>query len=112
MTWIAYKDRVYRLTAVTMGTGKNYLGRAQNTARSFRPLTREECASIQQSYLRLVTARGGENLSELGERSGNAWTPVYTGVINDLRPGAGLEEGRLVKIAVPEPYRSRNGCRP
>jgi predicted Zn-dependent protease len=105
LTWIAYQDRVYRLTAIARrGEGREFIGRARNSARSFRPLTVEERASIRERRLRLVTARAGETLHQLGERSGNQADLRLLAVVNDVTSTAPLPKGLLVKIAHPEPY--------
>jgi predicted Zn-dependent protease len=113
ITWIAYGDKVYRLTAVgRKGSGNAFTGRAQNTARSFRPLTAEECAAVREQVVRVVPAEAGEDLAALGERTGNGWDVPLTGVQNDIPTGRALEAGEPVKTARAEPYRTENGCQP
>jgi predicted Zn-dependent protease len=108
LTWIAHEGRIYRLTAIAPpGIGQKYLGRAQNTARSFRSLTPEERASITERRLRSVEAREGETLAELSRRSGNGLGTYLTAVANDLDERARLRAGTLVKIAREEPYTPR-----
>ena len=105
LTWIAHQDRVYRLTAVALaGEGKDYIGRARNTARSFRPLTKQEKDSIRERRLRLVRVKQGETLDALGERSGNLADLHLLAVVNDVTSTGPLPAGRLVKIARSEPY--------
>jgi predicted Zn-dependent protease len=105
VTWIEDRGRVYRLTGIApQGVGQKYLGRAQNTARTFRPLTPEERASIRERRLRRAEAREGESLAELAARSGNALGLQLLAVANDLDPRAPLRAGTLVKIARAEPY--------
>ena len=55
----------------------------------------------------MIEARDGESLAQLGERTGNRWTPEYTALINDLTVDQALEAGALVKIARREQYRPR-----
>jgi predicted Zn-dependent protease len=76
-------------------------------ARSFRAITPEERDAIQVERLRVVPALPGEDLAALGRRTGNAWDPARTAVLNGLLPGATIPPGRLVKIVVSEPYRGR-----
>jgi predicted Zn-dependent protease len=105
LTWIAHGGRVYRLTAMApRGVGKKYIGRARNAARSFRPLTAEERASIKERRLRLVKARDGETLNQLAKRSGNEADVTLLAVANDVTSTGRLPGGRVVKIARPEPY--------
>ncbi len=111
VTWIAYDGLVYRFTAVApAGTGRGYIGRAQNAARSFRPLTPEECKSIEETRLRVVKARKGEGLAGLSERTGNVWSVPRTGIMNDHVSSAPLANDQLIKIARTEPYRPKKGC--
>jgi predicted Zn-dependent protease len=74
------------------------------TARSFRPLTEAERASIQATRLRVVTARPGEGLAELGRRTGNAWDPSSTAVYNGIFVDHRFEGGELVKVVKVEAY--------
>ncbi len=105
LTWIAHGGRVYRLTAIARaGEGRDYIGRARNTARSFRPLTAQERASIRERRLRLATAREGETLDELTRRSGSDADLTLLAVANDVTSTGRLPAGRLLKIVVPEPY--------
>jgi predicted Zn-dependent protease len=76
-----------------------------NVARSFRPLSGELRDSIEETRLRIVEARGGESLADLSTRTGNAWSVNHTAVVNDLFATDTLEAGRLVKVAIAEPYR-------
>ena len=105
LTWIAHGGRVYRLTAIAgSGESRDYLGRARNTARSFRPLTAQERASIRERRLRLATARPGETLGELSKRSGSEANLTLLAVANDVTSTGPLPAGRLLKIVRSEPY--------
>ena len=61
--------------------------------------------SIAALRIRIVEARDGENLTQLGERTDNRWTPAYTALINDLTVDGKLKAGTLVKIAKQERYK-------
>jgi predicted Zn-dependent protease len=74
------------------------------TARSFRPISDEERRSIRVTRLRVETARAGESLVALGQRSGSAWSPAESAVQNALFPDHRFEGGELVKVAREEPY--------
>jgi predicted Zn-dependent protease len=105
VTFIPYGGATWRITAVSPSlTAKKYLGRMLNTARSFRPLTREERSKIQGMRLRLVTARPGEDLIALSRRSGNAWDTSTTAVYNGIFASHRFEGGEPVKTARDEPY--------
>jgi hypothetical protein len=43
-------------------------------------------------------------LAELSQRTHNEWDLTYTAVVNALAPGAPVEPGTLIKVAVREPY--------
>jgi len=77
----------------------------RDTALSMRPLAEGDWESIAALRLRLVEARDGESLAQLGERTGNRWTPKYTALINNLTVGQTMKAGALVKIARREQYR-------
>jgi predicted Zn-dependent protease len=107
VTLFPYRGAMHRITGATPVRLKDqYLGQTRNTARSFRPLTAEERASIQATRLRLATARAGEELAELGRRAGNAWDPSRTAVLNGIFATHRFAGGENVKIARTEPYTS------
>jgi predicted Zn-dependent protease len=103
--WVSYEERLYQLIGLAAAGQDEDLEAIRATARSFRPLTEQERASIPVTRLRLVEARAGESLARLGLRSGNAWSVRETAVMNGLDPDAPLDAGRVVKIAVIEPFR-------
>jgi predicted Zn-dependent protease len=73
------------------------------TARSFRPLDEKE-RQVPVTRLRVATARAGETLASLSQRTGNVWSvndmAVYNGVFADHR----FKGGETVKIARQETY--------
>ncbi len=77
----------------------------RNTALSLRPLAEEDWKSIYALRVRAVEALEDESLGQLGGRTGNRWTVVYTALINDLPVNRRLKAGTLVKIARQEHYR-------
>jgi predicted Zn-dependent protease len=108
LTWIAHEGSIYRLSAAApSAVADRYFGRARSMARSFRTITPEERAAIQVQRLRVVPALPGEDLAALSRRTGNAWDPARTAVLNGLLPDARLDGARLVKIVVSEPYQGR-----
>jgi predicted Zn-dependent protease len=105
LTWIAHGGRVYRLANLVQGVqAARGLSRGDVFTRSFRPLTPEERAGIEVRRLRLATAREGETLAELADRTGNDWDAQRTAIANGLFASARLTAGSLLKIAVWEPY--------
>jgi predicted Zn-dependent protease len=106
LTWIVHPAAIFRVTG--MSPPSRFAERAPaftRAARSFRPLSESERASIRDLRLRIVRARDGERLADLSRRTGNTWTPEETAVANGLQPGARLSGGQPLKIAVEVPYR-------
>lgn len=100
ITWVSHEGQIYRLTALSRGSNApDVMGLASSFARSFRTLRADERAAISGTRVALVEAQAGESLAELGQRTGNQWTPNETAVHNGLVPMTRLEAGRLVKIS-------------
>lgn len=105
VTFLPYRGMTWRITGVSPSSRvREYAGRMLNTTRSFRPLTEEERRSFRSTRLRLATARPGEDLVALGERTGNAWDPANTAVYNGIFVNHRFAGGELVKIAQSQPY--------
>jgi predicted Zn-dependent protease len=105
ITWVVYEGQIYRLTALSRGAGgPDLMALASSFARSFHALGDDERDAISAKELRVVEARVGESLAELGERTGNEWTPNETAVHNGLVATSRLEPGQLVKISKSVPY--------
>ena len=67
---------------------------------------------MQQFCFKFKRAKTGKGvvhrvLESFGQRVGNTWSPAQTAVANALPEGARLEEGQLLKVALPEPYRGQ-----
>ena len=77
----------------------------RNAALSLRPLTEAERGSVTGTRMRIATARQGERLEQLSARTGNAWSPAYTALVNGLDAEAICQQRQLVKIARTEPVR-------
>jgi len=71
---------------------------------SFRPLTASERRAIRETRLRITRARHDETIGDVVRRAGSAWTAAEAAVANEVSPGDPLEGGRLVKVAMTEPY--------
>jgi predicted Zn-dependent protease len=102
--WIAYQDLIYQIISLAP---EHYLPLIRETAISFRPLRDKERASIKEARLRVVPARSGESLSQLSARTRNVWDKKTTAIINGLDEEKPLKKGRLIKIAVEQPYQGR-----
>jgi predicted Zn-dependent protease len=101
--WVRMGSMTYQLVGVGP---ERYRELLRETAMSLRPMTADERRSVTVKRLRLVEARAGETLAELGERASNTWTPAYTAIANGLPETTALEAGQLIKISREEPYRS------
>jgi predicted Zn-dependent protease len=105
LIWIAHGGNVYQLVNLVLGPGaERSFGRGDVFARSFRPLTAADRASIRVRRLRLATALAGEGLAEFSRRTGNDWDAQRTAIANGVFASARLAKGQLLKIAVLEPY--------
>ena len=100
--WVAMAGRTYQLIGLAPEKHRETL---RNAALSLRPLTGVERGAVTGKRLRIVAARPGERLENLGARSGNVWSPAYTALVNGLNAEAVLDEGQQVKIAREEPVR-------
>lgn len=105
LTWIRHPEATFRILGMApQGSFGSYAETFRASATSFGPLDEAARESITEQRLRIVTARGGESLRALGERTGNAWSVEETAVMNGLEPDAALEAGRRVKIATESRY--------
>ena len=100
--WVAMAGRTYQLIGLAPEKHREAL---RNAALSLRPLTEVERGAVTGKRLRIVAARQGERLENLAARTGNAWSPAYTALVNGLNVEVDLPEGQLVKIARVEPLR-------
>jgi predicted Zn-dependent protease len=106
LTWIAHRGAIYRVQgAAPEASFAQYSELFGRTAGSFRPLTPEEVRSITERRLHVTAAREGEDLTQLSSRTGNAWSPGETAVMNGLPEGVRLRAGQPVKVARDRPYR-------
>jgi predicted Zn-dependent protease len=106
--WIAHNGLIYRFTGMT--PPDRYRARAaevESVARSFRPLTPAERASIQEQRLAVARASGGETIPALVSRTGSAWHAEQVAVANGLSVGTRLEQGQPIKISIERPYRGK-----
>jgi predicted Zn-dependent protease len=100
--WVTMAGTTYELTGLAPEKYKDTL---KTAALSLRPLTDTERKAINGNRLRMVAARDGERLEGLGTRTGNAWTPSYTALVNGLSDDTVLTAEQPIKIAHPEPCR-------
>jgi predicted Zn-dependent protease len=102
-TFVAHPRGMFRITGVTSPSNWRYHSTAfERAAGSFRRVSSQERAGIRPVRLRIAEARSGESLADLGQRTGNQWDARETALANGLDPGARLQAGQLVKVAVPD----------
>jgi predicted Zn-dependent protease len=70
----------------------------RTVALSLRPLTDAERRAITGKRLRVATAHAGESIEQFSFRTGNAWTPTYTALVNGLAVNAQLTDNQPLKI--------------
>jgi predicted Zn-dependent protease len=105
--WVKMQKLTYQLIGVG---GDRYRPTLKQTALSLRLLTEKERSSITCLRLRIVEAKAGETLAKLGQRTGNAWKPDYTAMINNIPADRKLQAGELIKIARRELYVPKKGA--
>jgi predicted Zn-dependent protease len=105
LTWIAHREIVFRMTAITQleRYAAGYRRLFRETADSMRPLEPNERAKLVPVRLDTVTARDGETLEALSARTGNRWTVEETASANAIFAYDPLRAGQLIKVALPKP---------
>ena len=105
LTWISHPQMMVRITSMTpVNQFSRYSSLFDRTADSFRGLTQGEQGSFTELRLDVATARRGESLTALSQRTGNAWSAEETRVANALSSD-NLQSGQPLKIAREVPYR-------
>ena len=108
LQWFARGGTTFRLQALAKRSAPASVMRALDAvASSLRPLTRAERQSLRERRLRIVTARAGETIFALGQRTGNRWDARETAVANGLRNDHRFAAGEPVKIVVERAYAGR-----
>lgn len=105
LTWIAHRGRIFRILGATPPESlERYAAAFRTAARSFRPPTAAERSRVRETRIRLVHARKGDTVASLVERSRSVWKADMVRVANGLGDGEEPGAGRVVKVAVSEPY--------
>lgn len=102
--WIAHDGHLYQYMGLAPESRRQQLA---GIVRSFRPLSKKERDSITVIRLKIVAAQQGETTTDLAKRTGSVWAPSIIAVVNSIDTDEGLAHGRLVKIAIQEPYRGQ-----
>ncbi len=106
LTWIAHRGSIFRITGATSAANlQSYIPLFDRSARSFRPLTQAELNSFREHRLSVATARSGETIAALSQRTGNTWSVEKTAIANNLTIHDRLRAGQRLKISVARAYR-------
>ncbi len=99
VTFFPFADSTWRIVGAAPAAAANrYLGQILLAARSFRPISDRSRSQIRVKRLHVVLVRPGEDVVRLGERTGNAWTPTETALMNGMLGNEVFEGGELMKI--------------
>ena len=99
--WVARDGLMYQMIGMTTERHQELL---RKTALSFRQLSSKERSSIKETRIRIVSAREGESLKRLSQRTKNVWNPQRTALMNGISEQEPLKQGQLLKIAVSQKY--------
>lgn len=99
--WVEVDGRILQL--IGSGPEKHY-PELSGVIESIHTLAPAEKTGIDLLRLRIVKARAGESLAELGERTKNQWSPAFTAIANDLPTEINFEGGEKIKIVRREQY--------
>src|SRR5690606_5289883 len=100
VTFVPHAGATYLITGLAPAFRSDaYDGRFLSTARSFGPLAPERAAALRVERLRIVSARPGETLAALVQRTGDAWDLQRTAVVNGVFADHRFAGGELVKVA-------------
>ena len=100
LLWVFMGGKMFRVAGVSDTQRADVL---RTSVLSLRALTAQERANVRILRLRIEPARAGETIEAFSKRTGNAFAPPLTAVLNDL-DGKPLVAGQLLKIGRREPY--------
>jgi predicted Zn-dependent protease len=110
LTWIAYRQRVFRVTGLTRIRDWSRYGKVlDRTAGTFRPLLPADRERMVESRLRMRLARAGETVAEVLARGGGTWNAAQMAVANGTTVDAKLQPGWPVKVPVSQRYDASRG---
>lgn len=105
LMWIAHAGRIFQIAGIAQSRRYEAVRPLFKTAKqSFRPLSSDERSAIREQRIRLIKARSGETVDALTARSNSSWSTAQVAAANSLIGTERLEEGRIIKVAVAEPY--------
>ena len=100
-TWIELSGSIFQFIGFGPENQRETLREITRSIRSIRPSDKSDLSILR---LRLVEARPGETLAQLGEREKNQWSPEFTAIANNLPSDTRFQGGEWVKIVRREPY--------
>jgi predicted Zn-dependent protease len=101
--WVTMAGNAYQLIGLAP---EKYQETLRGAALTLRPLTEAERGGISGKRLTTATAHKNEGLESLGTRTGNAWSPSLTALVNGLDLEKPLDEGQVVRMAREERWTS------
>ncbi len=105
LTWIAHRDRVYRLMGFATKENETQVGpKLDEFPKSFREVKVSELERITESRLRSRAAQARETLPAIVARMKSTWSAEKAAVANALDEDVLLGAGQLVKVALPQRY--------
>ena len=108
VTLIEYDGNVYAILGQATGdSAAQYLKSFTAAAGSFRAIRSQERSSLEESRLRVQTARSGETPEDVIKRTGSTWSPEALAVANGTEVATPFSEGEPVKVAIPQAYTPR-----
>ncbi|MCF6359407.1 MAG: M48 family metalloprotease [Cyclobacteriaceae bacterium] len=102
--WLPQGNEVFKLLGVAP---IEYQSDLEASAASLRFMTKEEKASIKETFVKVVKANKGETTEQLSKRTGNKLLIKLTAVANDHTLSDKLSEGELIKIVLERPYKTK-----
>jgi predicted Zn-dependent protease len=105
LAWIAKDDLVYQVLGATLAARwSEHRPTFEATAESFREPSQRELEEVHENHLRLVSAREGENLSNIAKRSNSEWSADKMAVANAMTTKRKLSGGESIKVSKRERY--------
>ena len=99
LTWIAHRERVFRVTAVArVRDWGRYGAILERTGGTFRPLLAADRERLVESRLRVRVTGANETVAEVLARGGGTWNPAQMAVANGTTVDAKLQPGWPVKV--------------
>ncbi|TEW55556.1 peptidase [Psychromonas sp. RZ22] len=99
--WLDFNKTTMQISSVAPHAFKKKL---MASALSFKPITQQQIASINEKVLRVVKAKDHEDIKTLKQREHGIEELEYTILINDLNKDQPLKKDQKVKIIKEQPF--------